>query len=109
MASSSRPQGSQDQGLVAVACPAAIAGECRQAILLAAIAPDAGETAGQVPALEELLDHLWDDGTQEGITRSAGSVGHERDEIAIRAIAWGQVVQQGSDAHAVWTERSWTR
>lgn len=31
------------------------------------IALDAGEAAGQVPALEELFDHLWDDGTQEAI------------------------------------------
>jgi hypothetical protein len=38
--------------------PAALAGEGQQAVLLAVIAPDAGEAAGQVPALEELLDHL---------------------------------------------------
>jgi hypothetical protein len=47
--------------------PAALAGEDQRAVLLAVIAPDAGEAAGQVPALEELLDHLWDDGTQEAI------------------------------------------
>ena len=39
--------------------PAALAGEGQQAVLLAVIAPDAGEAAGQVPALEELLDLIF--------------------------------------------------
>ena len=30
-----------------------------QALVGDAAAPDAGEAAGQVPALEELLNHLW--------------------------------------------------
>ena len=34
--------------------PAALAGEGQQAVLLAVIVPDAGKSAGQVPALEEL-------------------------------------------------------
>jgi hypothetical protein len=45
--------------------PAALAGEGQQTVLLAVIASDAGEAAGQVPPLEELLDHLLDDFAHE--------------------------------------------
>jgi hypothetical protein len=57
----------EELDLLLVAEPAALAGEGQQAVLLAVIAPDVGEAAGQVPALEELLNHLWDDGRQEAI------------------------------------------
>jgi hypothetical protein len=47
--------------------PAALAGEGEQILVLAMVAPDAGEAALQVAAVEEFVDHLGDDGAEEAV------------------------------------------
>ena len=49
--------------------PAAFAGEGKQVFVVAMIAPDSGESAFEVAAVEELVDDLWDDGPQEAVPR----------------------------------------
>ena len=47
--------------------PAALAGKGQQVFVLAMVAADPGEAALQVAAVQELVDHLGDDGAQEAV------------------------------------------
>ncbi len=58
-------QGSKELYLFLVAGrtkPTALAGEGQQVVFLAVVAADAGEPQLQIPAVHELVHHLWDDG-----------------------------------------------
>jgi hypothetical protein len=50
--------------------PAAFAGEGQKVFVVAMVTANAGEPARQVAALEELVNHLRDDGAQEAVTVS---------------------------------------
>jgi hypothetical protein len=47
--------------------PAASAGEGQEVFVLAMVAADAGEAAGQVATFQELVNHLGDDGAEEAV------------------------------------------
>ena len=48
--------------------PAAFAGERQQVLVLAVVAPDAGEATRQIAAVQELVNDLRDDWAQEPVT-----------------------------------------
>ncbi len=63
-------QGSEELDLFLVAGgtePAALAGEGEQVVFLAVIAADTGESVLQIPAVQKLVHHLGDDGTQVAV------------------------------------------
>jgi hypothetical protein len=63
-------QGPEELDLLLVAGgaePASLTGEGEQVVLLAVIAADAGEAVFQVPAVQELVHHLGDDGPQVAV------------------------------------------
>jgi hypothetical protein len=47
--------------------PVALAGEGQKVLVVAIVAANAGEAAGQVAAVQEFVDHLGDDGTEQAI------------------------------------------
>ena len=49
--------------------PTALAGKGQQVFVLAVIAADAGKPPLQIPTLQELVDHLGDDGAQDAVAR----------------------------------------
>src|ERR1035441_4714939 len=49
--------------------PAAFTGKGQQILMLAMVAANPGETALQIATLQELVDHLRDDGPQETVAR----------------------------------------
>ena len=49
------------------------------------VAPNPGEPALQVPAVQELVDHLGDDGAQDAIARLVG-LGISRLELVVVAV-----------------------
>ena len=63
-----KPGGRLDVLLVAGrAEPPALAGKGQQVFVLAMVAANPGEAALQVAAIQELVDHLWDDGPQAAV------------------------------------------
>jgi hypothetical protein len=49
--------------------PPAFAGKGQQVLVLAMVAPNPGEPALQIAAVQKLVDHLRDDGPQEAVAR----------------------------------------